>query len=391
MPPNTPIELKEALDHARRLYKTGEYKASAQYASTVLRDLLWFIHERTFTTADNVTKKSVLDKMEKAELGGDLSKCDLGQFAKLYDVTGFRERLAHSSIDFPLIHSFNLSSIAELVDASLSPDRGQEKLLRLAVQQILQLAITLAYLANVIELADDEFLDGGRDRAEGIDSDFAKLGYKQQFFLFHEERGLLVNTADQSRNVAFKVETFVRLVSKVFELIVGKLQEQKTSTKADAERAAREIICDAGRDAGERFGSSLVGQFQRQGLRLTMQEKVDKWCQFDSDVGFGRFSASEAIDTDSGEPNGSVRLSENFLILGRRYNDANICAFMKGYIRGVLCELSGMPLNVFHTKGDCAQFNQRNDDTCVFRISVDRQIYADQKAVIQGIDMSEQL
>ncbi len=390
MPQKTVSELKVELDHARRLYRSGELKASAQYASGYLRDLLWYVHERQFTTSDNPTKKFILEQMEQNDLGGDLSVYDLGQFAKLFKTTNFLERVAHSAIDSPLIHSFDIGRIAELVDATLSPDRGQEKLLRLAVQQMLQLAISLSYISSVIELADDEFLDGGRERTEGVSGDLQKLGYKQQFFLFHEERGLLVNTADQSRNVAFKVETFVRLVSKIFQLIVDRLQdENQEGNKAEA--IARMIIADAGQDAGERFGGSLAGQMQRQGLRLTLQDKIDKWCQFDSDVGFGRFSAPGIADPDKGELNGLVRLSENFLTLGRRINDPNICSFMKGYICGVLSELSGKPLNVVHTKGECAQFNQKDDDTCLFSVSVNRAVYANQQKELKGINMEEEL
>jgi len=387
----TNLELQTSLASMRAMYRGGEFAKTADYAEEVLKKLLFSIYLDYYSSLKRAAQESLLGKMKELEsFPENLYECDLKQFAKLMEVSKCLSKIATAQISYPLVNSFNIHQIAELVDASRNPDREVNlKLLRFATQQIIQFVTLLSYLIDAIELSEEEFLDGVQEKVSGtLNEEYAKLGYKKMFFLYNEERGLLLNRADQTRNVAFKIETFSNLLTKIYTETIQALRNQKMQ---NAERVAKDVIMNAGKDSGSRFGRALDQQFQKQGARIALERRIAKWCEFDSDVGFGKFSSNDIkVEKETNRVEGKITLQENFLVIGRRITDDNICCFMKGYIWGVLEELTGLPLLVKHTKKYCAQF-QVGGDTCIFEIDVDPEGYKKKLEQLEQIDLEEEL
>ncbi len=248
----------------------------------------------------------------------------------------------------------------------------------------------LAYRLNIIELSDAEFIDDAKASArDQITKEFEQLGFTETFFLFNPERGLLLNKVDKARNVAFRAETFSNLLTSIYREIQAR--PPSPCGGDDSSRIAREILENAGKDCGLRFARALETQFQREASRIPLKTKIAKWCEFDSDVGFGRFSdANLKVDEKTNQVDGTIRLAENFLTVGKGTSDDNICSFLKGYIWGILEILTGLPLRVTHKKQDCAQF-QLGGDTCAFRIAVDQDRYRAQLEELKKIDLDAEL
>jgi|GEM_PF-2585775 len=372
-------------------YRTGDYAASLEACVPALLRMLLTAYEKYFEDLDNDGKRAVLETIKEApDLGEDTRSYSLRQFAVLLAETGCLTHIANSSLADSLVRTFDVVGIADLVDAA--KHTGSETnfgLLRIAAQQILQMCTLLSYLLEVTDLDERVFLDG---RAKG-DSDIPlegleRLNFVKKFFLFNEERGLLLNVADRTRNVAFKVETFGRLLTNVYE---GMVQDLDGERAENIERAARLVVQNAGREAGSRFGRALNHEFQLQGSSLTLKQRIEQWCEFDSMVGFGRFDSSTIeVAEETNEISGAIQLHENFLIVGRTWKDENICCFMKGYIWGVLDELTGIPLVISHKKEHCGQFTL-GSDTCHFHATVDDTEFERQKEEIEKIDLSEEL
>ena len=151
----------------------------------------------------------------------------------------------------------------------------------------------------------------------------------------------------------------------------------------------KDIILYAGRDSGSRFGRALDNQLNQEGVKLNVNDRISKWCEFDSDVGFGKFNVIN-FEISNNKVEGEIKLTENFLTVGRKYNQDNICCFMKGYIWGVLEELTGAHLEVSHKKSDCAQF-VTGSDFCIFHVKLDKEKNKKREQEMMEINLEEEL
>jgi predicted hydrocarbon binding protein len=150
-------------------------------------------------------------------------------------------------------------------------------------------------------------------------------------FKFLSDRGLIVNPSDNSRNISLKVET----LNKIFDVIyheVAKISDSNT---------ALGILKKAGYESGKKFGDVMNNKWELEQNDLSINHKISKWCEFDSDVGWGKLINEIHVDEDQGEISGSLVISENFQADNRRKNDPLICDYIKGYAEGVLEELLG--------------------------------------------------
>ena len=391
------IELNLELSRIKELYRQSEYFDAVRLAEIFLKKLLYLVYwERYFKTKSPAQQKEILADIENVHLSGNVAEYTIEQFSKLFEITDCLTEIAVSPISDALVRSFDLKQTARLIDICKLPNtETNEKLQCFAMQQIVQICTLFSYLTDVITLQDDDFIDAlvkkqSQEHTGGKSfGNLEQIGFKQKFFLYNEERGLLLNEADQTRNIAFKVETFGKLLGNIFEGVVKHLEKVPLEDRQPTKRIARDIIQHSGRESGRRFGKSLDQQFQREGMRHSLKDKIGKWCDFDSDVGFGRFSP-EKLDLTNDEVSGTISLKENFLTLGRNYYDDNICCFMKGYIWGVLEELTGVPLIIGHKKKDCSQFSP-GGDTCLFQISINTEEYEKRQRQLEEIDLSEEL
>jgi predicted hydrocarbon binding protein len=195
-------------------------------------------------------------------------------------------------------------------------------------------------------------------------------------------RGMLINKHDESRNIAFKVETFDNILATIYDGInsqVKILNENLKNKKSeeDLRKIPKTIILNAGYLSGLKFGWKMHEIIQRQNESLELSEKIEKWCTFDSDVGFGKLELinddETALDYSMVNSSGirfKIKLSDNFVVYQRDEGHVNLCSFVAGYIQGVLEKVTQQPLIVQHLPTDCEQFEAGNN-YCVFRLRTD--------------------
>lgn len=178
-------------------------------------------------------------------------------------------------------------------------------------------------------------------------------------FTLIPSRGTLINPSDQSRNIAFKVDT----INLLFEHLAASLSQNQSLDET------REVFEEAGYRAGTIFAERV---YERWGLDYpedTITDRIDRWCRFDSDVGWGRLISDIALEPDGETISGSVRLLDNFQAYRRKPGEFPDCFLMHGYVRGVLESLTdGAPLSVTCDVDVCPLHHRRSTD-CVFRVA----------------------
>jgi len=165
-------------------------------------------------------------------------------------------------------------------------------------------------------------------------------------FRYIKERGIIVNPEDGSRNVSYKVETLNNMLATIAD---------KVAVHSDKD-AALVILHESGYMGGKQFGQTMNEQWELEDSQMTLGQKVSKWCEFDSEVGWGKFTNDMSIDEDEGNLDGQIVIHENFLCHKRKKNDSFICEYMQGYVEGVIEELlGGIEVEVVCDMGSCPQ------------------------------------
>lgn len=228
--------------------------------------------------------------------------------------------------------------------------------------------LTMEYLALFEKLISKDHWRGNMSLADAMGFNGDLLEEQDRLFKLEVHSGAMINPNDGSRNVAFKVETFQMLMEGLSQGIEG-------TSEVHTERLEA-LLTSAGLHCGHRFGEVLAPQF-RNASRIGPQEKLTRWCDFDSDVGFGRFE----LDIDSLSIRGkwllecSVILHQSFLAPADDvrstpgHHDHKYCFFMIGYLKGVLGELlnvSADDLTVTHEV--LRRQSKERSDSCVFHV-----------------------
>ncbi len=149
-------------------------------------------------------------------------------------------------------------------------------------------------------------------------------------FEYIAERGMMVNPEDKQRNVSFRTDTFINMFGGIYEEV------EKLSPET-----ARDIFHKTGYTCGQNFASRLNSQWDLHSSteEFNYEEKLKKWCEFDSKVGWGKFDVSVQIDAESGEFNGQLSIRDCFIVDKKKKR--HVCEFLKGYCEGVLETLLG--------------------------------------------------
>lgn len=208
----------------------------------------------------------------------------------------------------------------------------------------------------------------------------------ERVFIHETPRGTLINPNDKSRNVAFKVETFKRLLEGVQTGLETLLDEERENGKLRATNQdwLTKTLRSAGRGCGEAFGVALNKTFSNGRVGVGVQERIQKWADFDSDVGFGKFCFDELSIKIDGKRlvHCDVYLLESFLtaeseVRSGEAADHQYCEFMTGYIEGVLSNLLGTNMVVKHVnqafnfpkhmEGDLV--SDPRSESCCFQVS----------------------
>jgi len=194
---------------------------------------------------------------------------------------------------------------------------------------------------------------------------------RRRLFGLVEKEGRLINPDDNTPNVAFRTVTYVRgLESSYNAMKQAALKQGMTEAEADIE--ADNALLRTGQDAAggeEGFGeyASTLRQEKPGGRRLAISDAIRKWCEFDSKVGFGSFTATVLKGKK-----GQVQLTNNFLTSGRGKDVPNLCSFMTGYITSVLRSIyETEDVSVTHDRTeDCSQFTQSDPPVCRFNYTI---------------------
>lgn len=240
-------------------------------------------------------------------------------------------------------------------DDTLSLD---ERLFIPADGKLEERALTQQYLDLFANLVDDADNPEHSDKLRLLSP---KAPVLRRFDLV-EETGQLINPEDGVWNVAFRKDTFVRTLETIYNSI------RQNSPKDEAETAAEEAMFKAGQGAagGPKGFGSYAASLRRvgtKGLNLTVSEAIRKWCEFDSNVGFGRFGAT-VFEGGTGQ----IVITGNFLTDDRDKNQLNLCSFMSGYISTILKAIYETDMvEVTHDRGkDCSQYTTSDPPVCRF-------------------------
>lgn len=186
----------------------------------------------------------------------------------------------------------------------------------------------------------------------------------------NREKGIIINQSDKTRNISYKVETINNMLTVVYN---------KTRELA-GEEAAEEMLFEMGYDGGNKFGHVINKKWETDIAKksMTYEDKLQNWCDFDSEVGWGRFNSSLEVDEEEGKIDGILEIKDNFLCYERSSSDVKLCGFMKGYCEGVIEELlGGTPVTIVCTGEQCPlksgglnKKKSRKNSSCQFRVEI---------------------
>lgn len=144
-------------------------------------------------------------------------------------------------------------------------------------------------------------------------------------FEYIPDRGIMINPEDHQRNVSFRTDTLTNMMGGIFQKVVD--------ITGDSEKA-EEIFFSSGYISGKNFGERINNQWEMGNTLSDIRRKLNKWCQFDSAVGWGKFSVNIAYDEEEDILTGTLCINEAFLV--DKGHKRKICTFIRGYCTGVM-------------------------------------------------------
>lgn len=178
---------------------------------------------------------------------------------------------------------------------------------------------------------------------------------KTKVFTYIPARGIMINPEDRQRNVSFRTDTFVNMFSGIYGEFL-KLTDVETINK---------IFHTSGYTSGKAFAERLNSQWDQAQTPLSLEEKLRRWCEFDSEVGWGKFNVDVVVDETNDTFSGKLTINECFIVdMQRRHN---ICEFIKGYCEGVIETLLTVKVNLTCTR---CPMTSRFGRACCFDINI---------------------
>lgn len=157
------------------------------------------------------------------------------------------------------------------------------------------------------------------------------------------------------RDVALRVRTLLILLETMSQRI------------QNYEAVLRETGRKVGRDFARDFQAVLNSERKLRKKALSLSEKFERWLEYDSKAGMGKFEGELNSATFEGE----ITVQNSFVTHQRQpSSDQSLCSFMTGYIEGVLQGLSAcQDISVSHSaeEQECGFFN-KDPEQCVFII-----------------------
>ncbi|MBQ7339399.1 MAG: toll/interleukin-1 receptor domain-containing protein [Clostridia bacterium] len=175
-------------------------------------------------------------------------------------------------------------------------------------------------------------------------------------FEYIPERGIMINPEDHQRNVSFRNDTLINLMGGIYEKVAGLVDET----------TAEDIFYSSGYAGGKNFGERIKNQWNFGYSLEEIKKKLDKWCKFDSAVGWGKFTIELNYNEQEDSLTGTLSISEAFIV--DKVNKRKICGFIRGYCTGVIQTLLDSP-NVELKCKDCP-LKSMFKNSCVFEFCI---------------------
>ena len=219
-----------------------------------------------------------------------------------------------------------------------------------------------------------------------------KLSEKEKVFERDLERGIIKNS-DGKRNVSFRTDTFINMIGGIYEKVaaiakaagIDKYDEIAKAAGIDervaaiakaagndiSDEIAQSIFFDSGYESGKNFAESRTDWDY--GYKADdIKRKFSDWCKFDSDAGWGRFSANLEIDEYDGTISGTICINEAFIVDNK--NKRKVCSFIRGYCDGVAEVLLGFKVELICDYDKCPLKKKNIKKECVFKIETQEDI-----------------
>lgn len=173
-------------------------------------------------------------------------------------------------------------------------------------------------------------------------------------FEYDSTRGIMINPEDRVRNISFRQDTFLHMMSEIYSDMAKEIGEEHAS----------KVYYDCGHSGGSNFGERLNQMLDNDNLSIA--EKLQKWCEFDSCVGWGKFNTDVTLDEENDTLTGTLSINECFFV--DKKHKHKICSYIVGYCTGVIEELLG-EVEVILTCKSCPMKNKFKSE-CVFDIAL---------------------
>ena len=309
-----------------------------------------------------ITKLPFSDRKELTKTEDEIGKGNkgvddftFGQLVGLYRQSKlFKKWENYSDVDLGILTSLDLNSIVEMRNKLTHQGAMCNKFEAELVFNYLKNFFASLGLSDMEEAIEKVF-ESKVSQSKQINVE--KDHIEQKTFNYLEKRGLIINPSDESRNISFKVES----INFIFETIVKEL--------IIGNQDIRTIYYKSGYASGEKFGAIMNEKWELKKDNISLEDKISMWCQFDSDVGWGKLSNKIDIDYEKFDISGYIELNENFQAYKRVSKNLEDCELMKGYISGVLQHLlSGLETTIECDMNKCPRQNPFYKK-CIFNIS----------------------
>jgi len=298
-------------------FSSNEFDVVVKECGTLFENAFKEIYHQSITSLPFEARNAVLQaETDSGKSKKGVADFTFGELVGLFRTSKLLSKWAkHEGLDLGLISNLDFAPIVEIRNRVTHKGYKPTRLEAELVFNYLRSFLSLTGLAEIEDAAV------AKEEPQG----------DVKTFRYIKERGIIVNPEDGSRNVSYKVETLNNMLATITD---------KVAVHSDQETALN-ILHDSGYGGGAQFGQTMNEQWELEDAQMSLEDKVSKWCEFDSEVGWGKFSNEMTIDEDEGELSGKIVIHENFLSYKRKKNDSFICEYMKGYVEGVIEELLG--------------------------------------------------
>lgn len=326
-------KVQDKLGSIQRLYDQGEYGVVVKECCSLFEMAFKKIFKEALSTFNYQDRSRLLD-IER-EIGKGNKDVDAFCFGEL---VGLNERAhllskwsEYTQKDMGLIDGIRFRAIVDLRNSLTHTDTAMNATCSrydadLVFNCLRNMFATLGYM-NLDSTISQSFVSNSASTTSATPN---KDGVEMVNIALNRKRGLIINQSDGTRNISYKVDTINRMLSVVY---------RKVSALAN-EGEAQQLLYDMGYDSGSAFGRVMHERWELKD-DLCLNDKITMWCDFDSEVGWGRFENNLVINEEEGTIDGTIDINENFLCYNRKKDDVKICNFLKGYCEGVLEELLG--------------------------------------------------